>query len=351
MRFLVFSDLHLNLWKYGATQMEGMNSRLQHQAAFVRHLFRYAEEKSVDYILFCGDWFHTHGIVSTEVLYISSQIMENKPPNIPMIMLVGNHDVSTKDCIIHSMGHMADRNTCIVDKPMVITSENGPDIWAHPYTEDERGLTGFLGGAEPGSLVLLHQGVRGVPVTAKGFTLNETLKPEMVPDHVLYAFSGHYHTYCRVNDSLYIPGAPMQYTWTDKEQVRGWLDVTIEGTTSEVSVVPYEGAPKFVEIKADELQPRAGELHGNFVRIIAPAGTTAIQGLRDTAGAGGALSVEVRVESEEDVRVAVDTDKFSTPDEVFDQYVKIKEISPEYVTVGTQIIEGKYRAPDDAESK
>ncbi len=54
-RFLVFSDLHLNLWKYGSyAQTDCTNSRFGNQLRFLDQMAGYAHQNDIKNILFCN---------------------------------------------------------------------------------------------------------------------------------------------------------------------------------------------------------------------------------------------------------------------------------------------------------
>ncbi|MHA2377599.1 MAG: hypothetical protein ACXAB9_15715, partial [Candidatus Thorarchaeota archaeon] len=67
-RFIIFSDLHLHLWTYGSKLVAGRNQRLLDQINVLHQMFEYAEERGINNVFFCGDFFHTHGNLKTEVL-------------------------------------------------------------------------------------------------------------------------------------------------------------------------------------------------------------------------------------------------------------------------------------------
>ena len=95
-KFIVYSDLHLHNWEYGSKPTtSGYNSRLLQQKTFLYQLGHYCRENNIKDVFFCGDFFHTHGKLSTDVIYQGfSGIQYLNSQQINQYMLVGNHDIS-----------------------------------------------------------------------------------------------------------------------------------------------------------------------------------------------------------------------------------------------------------------
>lgn len=340
-RFIVWSDLHLNLWSYGSTVVGGRNTRLSDQQEVIRQIDEYSFKNCINTILFCGDFFHKHSKVDAEVLKAVYESLQDLCVGRELVFVVGNHDMATKDGSIHSLDLLRQYGT-IVDKPMTFSVYNDTIIHAHPYTENKQDLVRFLKRSPTNSVVLMHQGVSGVPVNSKGFTLNESLTPDMIPPTVL-AFTGHYHSPCKVTENLIIPGAPLQLNWTDAGEPRGWLDVTWEeGEEPNIQFI-QSVAPKFVEIPASMLAKiEKGGLRDHFVRVLAPEGVDTSD-LREHVMADGARSVEISIQRA-DNEVELTSSHFDTVEGLFDDYVKTKNLPENMISVGRQIMEGTYCA-------
>ena len=166
----------------------------------------------------------------------------------------------------------------------------------------------------------MHQGISGVELNSKGFTLDELLSPDMIPPNVLHAFCGHYHSFKRVNDQITIPGSPMQLNWGDKNESRGWLDVTVDGVNIDIKHIGSK-APKFIEI--DTISSVSVEdISHNFLRVTSD--TTNQDVTRQSLLEWGAESVEfVGVPSPTGEALNVE---FKSYDQLFDKYVKHKKV-------------------------
>ena len=243
-RFLVISDIHLHLWNYG-----NVESRLVNDTQDIYNALAYGYDNNVDAVLFCGDIFHTHGNINTIVLNaLFNTLTKFRHWMFPKtIFIPGNHDLVYKTtakvnsiCFLEYFGK-------VVTAQSTVGIKNFPIVSALPYTENESELNSFLNTLSDDSIVMMHQGVSGVEVNSKGFTLNELLKPALVPDNILHAFTGHYHTRKPVSDKLTIPGALVQHNFGDAGEQRGFLDVTVSGRNLEILFIESKNHTRFVK--------------------------------------------------------------------------------------------------------
>jgi len=347
-QFIVFSDLHLNAWTYGASYDSfGRNSRLENQISALEKMALYAHERDIKYLLFCGDFFHTHGMVKTEVLQGAHIVLEKikRVWGIEIVWIVGNHDQADKYGYIHSLdilnhyGYYADID--YLELPGL------PLIHGLSYTEDETDLKTFLEHLKPDSIVLMHQGVSGVEIGSKGFTLNEMLTPDMIPDHILHAFVGHYHDHRMINDKLTIPGAMMQHTWSDAGEERGFLVVTIEGKKIHIEHID-SGDNKFVKLTYKEAMKRSKynrpvvPLQG-FYKITGVSNKEHADLIRNTLFNNGALAVEIEMEVGE--KEEVENESFDNFNDLFLEYIAKNNIEGRQLQIGREIKDGNYETP------
>ena len=121
MKILIFSDLHLHQWNYGATIVDGMNSRLKDQAKVMRQIANYINDNPMDACVFGGDLVHVHGKIDAAVLKVAYEGLEMisqhlKSPS-DMYVLVGNHDTADKSMKVHSLHWVEALGINCVDTP------------------------------------------------------------------------------------------------------------------------------------------------------------------------------------------------------------------------------------------
>lgn len=332
-RFIVLSDVHLhNGWKHTSLKVQKDN---------LFDLVGYCNNNGIKTILFCGDMFHTHGTIKTEVLYVYNEFIElTKTYGINIIGIAGNHDHADKEGRItglNSIGTLLDQTAYgLEDIPIVGLT----------YSDEDR-LRQFLNKDLPSdSILLLHQGVSGVEVNSKGFTLNEALRPDMIPNNILHCFTGHYHTHKAVSNNLTIPGALGQYIWSDANEERGFLDVFVEGKSvhirrinslnwkqfeiidySQVGCYRTEDMAPNLKIKNVPSKKIAEELTSHYRQVYAD---------EDWAELGSNIECEI-IAPETTSAEMIKSESFSTAD-FFEEYSIARNLSKEYIDFGRKLI-------------
>ena len=93
--FIVFSDLHLHNWNYGARSIQGVNSRLLYQVRVLKQIEHYARRNRIKNIYFCGDLFHGHHTLHLGPLSFAAKVFSRwKKFGFNLVLLVGNHDIA-----------------------------------------------------------------------------------------------------------------------------------------------------------------------------------------------------------------------------------------------------------------
>ena len=94
IRFLHFADLHLGVETYGRTDPEtGLSSRMADILASLDYLVDYAINTDVDLVVFCGDAYKDRSPGPTLQREFARRIKRLSQENIPIFILVGNHDL------------------------------------------------------------------------------------------------------------------------------------------------------------------------------------------------------------------------------------------------------------------
>ena len=204
MKRMIFSDVHLHPWKYGATTLEnGYNSRLWAQREALSNVFETCVVEDIEYAYFAGDMFHTPGNVPTQALSVFTEFrawMEAR--GIKLRMLTGNHDMGNRAGNIHALPLAA-----VAPGETFTWNDGGLTIHGLGYTTDENVLREFLDFVSiEGGMILMHQGVAGVPL-ASGYILDEKLSHDLIPENCV-AFTGHYHLHSPVSDRLTVAVVP-----------------------------------------------------------------------------------------------------------------------------------------------
>ncbi len=353
MRVLVFSDLHLHNWPYGSAMVNGMNSRLEDGADVLKQIADYITCHDIDQVVFGGDLFHTHGKLDAAVLKVAYEGMmqistaANRPADV--YALVGNHDTSDKSMQVHAMHWLEGLGINVVDEPYHNGFNGLPRTFSFmPYTEDPEALKKFFhdaAGMQGDKICFLHQGVAGTPM-GSGYVINEIFEPDMVPDNVKHVFSGHYHRHNKATDKITTIGSPMQLTWADSGDKKGFL-VFDTDNPADFEFVPVD-APRFITFDQDgrgsadyvyqERLGKPGLFANNFIRVV-NYNSTMTEQIREGLTGAGARSVEFVVRLKEADRLRpLDSDELHIP-ELIKEYEAQKEVTPERSEIGKELRE------------
>ena len=341
-RFVVMSDLHLHAWSYGSSIVNGRNSRLLDQVNLLAAVQTYLDENDIHTLIFTGDYFHTHSTLRSEVLWAAHTFLSwLKEAKINITFLIGNHDYADKEGDLHSLDFFKEFGT-VVEKPGFY----GDLFWAMSYTEDENKLKAFLDKTPKDSIVLLHQGLSQIPVTSKGFTINEILRPEMIPNYAAGAFVGHYHSRFKVKDrNIWSPGSPMQLTWTDTGEARGILDVFWTPGSIDVREVDLD-SPRFVELTGKDIS----ECENNFIRVRVSSSDDFSE-IKEKVLKYGARSCEMVTPDDRAQRLEIpSSESFDSLPSLVSSYMDHLQLEAPVRKIGEQIMGGTY-APEKANSK
>lgn len=361
-KFAIYSDLHFHPWEYGSyITNKGYNSRLYLQQMFLMHMGAYCANNNIRDLFFCGDFFHTHGKVSTDALFLACEAIRYiSARGVSQHFNVGNHDISRKRVAFplepNSLAPFAMHGS-IASSPVIgrkITSPNMV-ISMLPFIDNKDLLIAKLHEVSQVKLtgphfLFLHQGVSNVSL-GSGFLINEFLTPDMIPDNVTRAFTGHYHIH-RDLGKLVIVGPPMQHTWADKEENGGFLVVdSVTGAFERVQLDNVVKNPKFVEMEAgfitllsklsDTNEDIEKMVKGNFVRInnittdVKTAETSKMILL-----SMGALLVELNFKDRINNLSVSGVDNALSIEEIVNEYEKT--LTPESQKIGQALRRGEY---------
>ncbi len=344
MRILIFSDLHLHNHVYGATIVDGVNSRLQDGRNVLHQIAEYCEVDPVSHIVFAGDLFHSHGKLDASVLKVAyegfQEILDSSGCYIDVI--VGNHDSGVKDMSVHALhwlkafsDDLGDEFIRVIDKPTHNWSGVHTGFSFLQYTESVDEIKEFFDNAN--ETCFMHAGIDGVPMKS-GFVPGSAFNTDMIPDHVQYVFAGHYHGHMKVTDKATVIGSPLQLNWADEGDDRGFI--VYDTDTGEQEFIEID-APKFVTINFEGtgwfgglLQP--SDMAGNFLRIV-NHDPSKQESIREEFTGAGARSVEFVVKLKEVDRLQpLSSDGLYIPDAIR-AYEKQKEVTPERRKVGEEL--------------
>jgi len=94
LKILHFADLHLGVENYGRIDpATGLSTRLIDFLSALDQVVDYALENKIDLVLFCGDAYKSREPGQTQQREFAKRIRRLSANNIPVFLLVGNHDL------------------------------------------------------------------------------------------------------------------------------------------------------------------------------------------------------------------------------------------------------------------
>jgi len=140
MRIIHFADLHLGVENYGKTDpATGLSSRMGDFLKSLDELADYALESRVDLVIFCGDAYKTREPTQTQQREFARRINRIASNNIPVFLLVGNHDLPNaigRATATEIFDTLAVKNVYVASKPDIFkipTASGAIQIAAIPW--------------------------------------------------------------------------------------------------------------------------------------------------------------------------------------------------------------------------
>ena len=213
---VITADIHCANYKPFSTITDtGRNSRFVECLKVLHEIYEFAEKKNCENVFIAGDLFHNRTKIDT-VVYDDVYSFFKTTTNHHTYLVVGNHDQAVKDGSIHSLRPFADiHNVTVIDKPELIQN-----VLFLPY-QDHLNLEYLY----PADFLIGHAGVAGATVGASNFVIGETLTPKHLKKYK-EAFLGHFHRHQQIqNTQIHIPGSPLQHTFGERDDEKGFLYV------------------------------------------------------------------------------------------------------------------------------
>jgi len=132
MKIIHFADLHLGVENYGRPDpATGLSTRMNDFLNVLDELVEYALTNRVDLVIFCGDAYRTREPTQTQQREFARRIGRLAGNNIPVFLLVGNHDLPNaigRATATEIFDTLAVKNVYVAGKPDIhkIETTGGP---------------------------------------------------------------------------------------------------------------------------------------------------------------------------------------------------------------------------------
>ncbi|MFC2066315.1 exonuclease SbcCD subunit D [Chloroflexota bacterium] len=393
MKILHFADLHLGVENYGRTDpATGLSSRLNDFLAALDQVVDYALENKVDLVLFCGDAYKTREPSQTQQREFARRINRLSTGNIPIFLLVGNHDLPNaigRATTTEIFDTLAVKNVYVSNRPdihLIPTRSGTVQIVSLPWlrrsallTKEETRNLGFeqikqrlqqvltniiatsAAKLDPGlpSILAAHVWVAGATVGSErlmimgqehGLLLSNVAQPAFD-----YVALGHIHRHQVLQDNppVVYSGSLERVDFGEEEDDKGFYTVEIESAqtagkrqvsfdfhpvngrrflTVNVALDPMETDPTATVLKS--IAEQGGKVGDAIVRlnISLPSqieGQLKDNDIKDALKESHYFTIARDIQRETRLRLGKWTAEEITPIEALKAYLESKKVSPE----------------------
>jgi len=243
MEFLAYSDIHHDDYKNGIT--------LEDTIAIEDKITQYAVDLGIKFVLFAGDWFRATNPTQLVIKEAEASWVRRSKVGVTTIVVPGNHDRFTKsENSKHAFYSMRvferDLENIWVKDHICVWTLMGVEFISIPAGWQNRPLPKRI--TNDPLVVVLHAMIHGSKL-ASG--INATgMDPQIIKDlNPILVLAGDNHTPQNLSmfmhPSRYL-GAPIQHTWGDKDQDRGFWHVMINNGVNVKCIYCDTHTPKFV---------------------------------------------------------------------------------------------------------
>lgn len=248
VRFIQTSDWQIGM-KAGGLGAAGAIVRKK-RIESIDNVLNSARENKVDFVLICGDVFEHNMVGSEDVNKVISSF--NRFPDIPIILLPGNHDSLGPGCVYNRdiFSHVSHLTICKTDEPLCVSGATLHPLPIHSFNQREdptkklsnvRTLEGIHIGVGHGSLLGAFKGSDNIDFPIDPSCLERT--------GIDYLALGHWHSYRDYADTNGV--TRITYSGTH-EQTQ--YDEDMAGYCLLVEIESKGKPPRITKIKSGELE-------------------------------------------------------------------------------------------------
>lgn len=271
MKSLVWGDLHSHNFREFSENINGINSRLLDCANVITELSKFAEKEKIEKIYFLGDLFQLKNNLSSDVIKVTMDALNDLVEDREMVIIPGNHDYtlwSSNPTLLNLFSkYIVKGKITIITEPTWIDN-----CYFEPYTRQTKELNERIKKLEvmDDTIFFGHQDIIGMQYG--GFEVEHGLDPEILVKQFRRSFVGHCHEPMKVvedvaNNRMVISvGAPLQHSFSDVGGTRGWW--TYDSKDNNLKFITNTFSPKFMDYEYDEKDDAIpGDPEKDFYRI------------------------------------------------------------------------------------
>lgn len=263
LRFVIYSDIQFCEWpEFSKILPNGLNSRFQDQLNVQDEIFNFAKQQKETgevVVIHNGDLFEsmTEKINKQFFLTVYEKFVQYSKEDIPIILLVGNHDWLDKTEKRHIIQPFKEiENVIVVDNEWRVEFLKNISLGFIPYTKGNfldriKEIKKQVKGIEH-KYLFTHQGISGAMVGPRDIFLKEEFSiTDFGIDAFDLIFNGHYHKAQSLgsHNAMYSPkfiiiGSPLQKDFGERNDTKGFLFLDTDIDPKKPKFIKTNG-PKF----------------------------------------------------------------------------------------------------------
>lgn len=233
-RALFTADIHIgNRMPWAVKNPETLVSdRALDIIAVLDQMMEYALDNDIVDIWILGDLIHNRLVDAVTLKLVTAALIHLQQVGLTVRLIPGNHEAGDAAGLHFTLDQFAEMGFWVAgisdaakDQISFIEPVDGFQVLAMPYLPLSRAVR--LADGPRVQLALIHQAIKGG--TAGGWVCPDGMEPMMLESIAAQTLSGHFHTPQSIGDRVHYLGAPVQHTFGDAGEERGFWDITWTG--------------------------------------------------------------------------------------------------------------------------
>jgi DNA repair exonuclease SbcCD nuclease subunit len=213
----------------------------------LKQMSGYALEHSISDIWILGDLIDRRLVDAVTLKLVTEELYSHKEQGLNVRIVPGNHEAGDAACMHFNVEAFTSMGFWVASplSASFIEPVDGFRVLAMPYMPTKR-FEAVIDG-QYADLILIHQTIKGGMVG--GWVSPDGIDPALLVSVAPTTLSGHFHSPQTIGATVHYLGAPVQHTFADVGDQRGYWDITFNGKGKQPRrvKVAVNDSPTFLE--------------------------------------------------------------------------------------------------------